>query len=202
MTEWASGISALLQVLFIDLVLAGDNAVVVGLAVAGLPAAERRRAVVLGIGIATVLRIVLATVTVSLLAIVGLVLAGGLLLLWVCWRMYRDLRAASTAAEARPAAKSLGAALWQIVVADVSMSLDNVLGVAGAARGHPYVLALGLVISVGLMGLAANALARVLERWRWVGWFGLAVVAFVALRMIWEGSREVVHEAGLGAGLF
>jgi YjbE family integral membrane protein len=187
----------LAQVLVIDLVLAGDNAVVVGLAVAGLPAEQRRRAIIVGIAGATVMRIALATVTVSLLEVIGLTLAGGLLLLWVCWRMYRDLR--GTRAEhvsASRAPKTLRAAMVQIMLADVSMSLDNVLAVAGAAREHPAVLVAGLTISVVLMAVAANLVARLLERWRWIAWVGLLIVVFVALRMIWEGGVQVAGNVG------
>src|SRR4051812_27838571 len=184
---------SLLQVLIIDLVLAGDNAIVVGLAVNGLPMEQRRRAIFLGVGAATVLRIAFAFVTLELLAIVGLLLAGGLLLLWVCWKMYRELRPASRhhAAEHVQPAKSLRQAMTQIMLADVSMSLDNVLAVAGAAREHPWVLVLGLAVSVVLMGAAASLMARLLERYRWLAWGGLAIVLYIAIRMIWEGGHEV-----------
>lgn len=186
------------QVLLIDVVLAGDNAVVVGLAVAGLPAAQRSRAIVLGIAAATVIRILFAAVTLRLLAIIGLTLAGGLLLLWVCWRMWRELRRAPPAeGEIRPA-KSLGQAMLQIVVADISMSLDNVLAVAGASEGHPWLLAAGLVISVVLMGIAAGALARMLDRFRWIAWAGLMIVLYVAIKMIWSGSFEVMEAVDHG----
>jgi YjbE family integral membrane protein len=187
---------ALAQVLIIDLVLAGDNAIVVGLAVAGLPVVQRRRAILLGVGAATALRIVFAFVTLELLAIIGLLLAGGLLLLWVCWRMYRELRPSHRqrdAAEKAPPAKTLGQAMLQITLADLSMSLDNVLAVAGAAREHPWVLVLGLGVSVVLMGAAAALVARLLERYRWLAWIGLAIVLYIALRMIWEGGHEVWH---------
>lgn len=184
---------ALLQVLLIDLVLAGDNAIVVGLAVNGLPEQHRRRAIFLGVSAATVLRIIFALVTLRLLAIVGLLLAGGLLLLWVCWRMYRELRPAARHDTAAPAApKTLRAAMLQIVLADVSMSLDNVLAVAGAAREHPWILVLGLTISVVLMGAAASLVARLLDRYKWLAWVGLAIVLYIACKMIWEGSHEVV----------
>jgi YjbE family integral membrane protein len=192
-------ISALLSVMIIDLMLAGDNAIIVGMAAAGLPREQRRRVVLLGIVAATVLRIVLATVAVSLLAIVGLTLAGGILLLWVAWKLYRELRtqhaaAAEGAAEGQPP-KTFGQAVFQIVLADVSMSLDNVLAIAGAARDHPWVLMLGLLLSVALMALASNLLARLLARHRSIAWVGLVVVAMVALRMIYEGSSEVMHHA-------
>lgn len=184
---------ALLQVLLIDLVLAGDNAIVVGLAVNGLPAEQRRRAILFGVAAATLLRIGLALVTLQLLVIVGLLLAGGLLLLWVCWRMYRELRrgnAAHVNADAAP--KTMRAAMFQIVLADLSMSLDNVLAVAGAAREHPWVLVAGLAISVVLMGAAASLVAQLLERYRWLAWIGLAIVLYISCKMIWEGSHEVL----------
>jgi len=183
---------ALLQVLLIDLVLAGDNAIVVGLAVNGLPAEQRRRAIFLGVAAATVLRIVFALVTLQLLAIVGLLFAGGALLLWVCWKMYRELRrphGAHVAATAAP--KTMRAAMIQIMLADISMSLDNVLAVAGAAREHPWVLVLGLAISVVLMGAAASLVARLLDRYRWLAWIGLAIVLYISLKMLWEGGHEV-----------
>lgn len=184
---------ALFQVLLIDLVLAGDNAIVVGLAVNGLPVEQRRRAILFGVAAATLLRIGFALVTLQLLAIVGLLLAGGVLLLWVCWRMYRELRRGDAAhADVAAAPKSMRAAMFQIVLADLSMSLDNVLAVAGAAREHPWVLVLGLAISVVLMGAAASLVARLLERYRWLAWVGLAIVLYISCKMIWEGSHEVV----------
>jgi YjbE family integral membrane protein len=186
-------LTALAQVLLIDLVLAGDNAVVVGLAVAGLPPADRRRAIAAGIAAATVLRIGLAGVTLSLLDIIGLALAGGLLLLWVCWRMFRELRHKPKAETVVPAQKTLGAAMLQIALADISMSLDNVLAVAGAARSHPWVLVVGLALSVVLMGVAANFIARLLEQWRWISWVGLLIVTYVAVKMIWDGTLQVRH---------
>jgi YjbE family integral membrane protein len=186
-------LGVLAQVLMIDLMLAGDNAVVVGMAVAGLPPAERRRAILLGIAGAPVIRGAGALVALRLLAVVGLSFAGGVLLLWVCWRMYRELRRPPAAEEPVRPAKSLRMALAQIMVADLSMSLDNVLAVAGAAHGHPYVLAAGLMISVLLMGAAAHALARLLDSQRWIAWAGLAIVLFVALRLIWEGYGEVAR---------
>lgn len=193
-----SPLSALLQVLLIDLTLAGDNAVVVGLAVAGLPAHQKRPAILVGIGAATFLRIALGSVTLQLLEIVGLVLAGGVLLLWVCWKMYRELRAtpAEHAAEAAKP-KTLRQAMIQIVVADVSMSLDNVLAVAGAAVGHPWVLVTGLAVSVVLMGLAANFVAGLLEKHRWIAWVGLVIVLYVAVKMVWDGGHEVLAHVSL-----
>jgi len=190
-------LTALVQVLFIDLVLAGDNAVVVGMAVAGLPAIQKRRAILFGIGAATVIRIGMATAALQLLDIVGLTLAGGLLLLWVCWRMYRELRPRERGEHVAPPARSLRLATLQIVLADLSMSLDNVLAVAGAAHGHPWVLAAGLAMSVLLMGAAASLIASLLERWRWIAWVGLAIVLYVAMKLIWEGSHQVAASFGI-----
>jgi YjbE family integral membrane protein len=196
----ADALSALLQVIMIDLVLAGDNAIVIGLAAAGLPKDQRARAILIGIIAATVLRICFAAATTQLLAIVGLLLAGGILLLWVCWKMWRELRAghqhdvdALDAAETEggPARKSFAQAAWQIVVADISMSLDNVLAVAGAAREHPAVLVFGLILSVALMGIAASFIAKLLQRHRWIAYVGLLVILYVALDMIYRGAHEV-----------
>lgn len=185
-------LTALAQVVLIDIALAGDNAVVVGLAVVGLPSAQKRPAIILGIAGATAIRVALGTVAVTLLAVIGLLLAGGLLLLWVCWRMYRELRRRHPRAAANPTPrKTLPEAMIQIVLADLSMSLDNVLAVAGAAYGSPWVLVTGLILSVVLMGVAANLLSRVLEQQRWVAWAGLLVVLYVAVRMIWEGGWQV-----------
>jgi YjbE family integral membrane protein len=186
-------LSAFAQVLVIDVALAGDNAVVVGMAVAGLPARQQRPAIILGIGEATLVRIGFGAVALRLLEILGLLLAGGLLLLWVCWKMYRELRHhahADASGAARPR-KTLAQAMAQIVLADVSMSLDNVLAVAGASGGSPWVLAAGLTISVVLMGIAAGLLARILERQRWIAWVGLLIVLSVALHMIWQGAQAV-----------
>ena len=188
---------ALAQVLFIDLVLAGDNAVVVGLAVAGLQETQKNRAIVFGIGAAAALRLALAFVAVRLMAVIGLMLAGGLLLLWVCWRMYRELHPKrSTRGAAPPPAKTMRQALVQVALADLSMSLDNVLAVAGAAYEHPWVLIAGLGVSVLLIGLAARLVADLLERHRWLAWAGLAVVLFVALRLIWEGGHDLAAHLG------
>ena len=189
-------IAALLQVIMIDLVLAGDNAVVIGLAAAGLPPERRGRVILVGIAAATVLRLAFAAVAVELLATVGLLLAGGILLLWVCWKMWRELRGQGAHdADATPAAKvprkTFAQATWQIVVADVSMSLDNVLAVAGAARDHPAALVFGLALSVVLMGVAAGIIARLLSRHRWIAYVGLAIILYVALDMIWRGAHEV-----------
>jgi len=185
-------LTALAQVVLIDITLAGDNAVVVGLAVAGLPPKQKRPAIILGIAAATAIRVALGTIAVELLAVIGLLLAGGLLLLWVCWRMYRELRGRHPRAAGGPQ-KTLRQAIVQIVLADLSMSLDNVLAVAGAAFGSPWVLVAGLVLSVVLMGVAANLLANVLERQRWIAWGGLLIVLYVALHMVWQGGFEVAH---------
>jgi YjbE family integral membrane protein len=181
------------QVLFIDLVLAGDNAVVIGLAVNGLPAAQRRKAIWAGIGGATVIRIAFALVAVKMLALIGLTLAGGILLLWVVWKSARELKAGQGGHAAVQASGRLRTAISRIIVADLSMSLDNVLAVAGAAHAHPAVLALGLVVSVALMGIAASLVARLLTRFRFLAWVGLAIVLYVSLEMIWQGSFQVLH---------
>ncbi|HEY1933784.1 MAG TPA: YjbE family putative metal transport protein [Acetobacteraceae bacterium] len=185
-------LTALAQVMLIDIALAGDNAVVVGMAVAGLHPRQKRPAIILGIGGATVIRMALGAVALQLLAVIGLLLAGGVLLLWVCWKMYRELRRLHRIGLGTDGAgKTLGQAMVQIVLADLSMSLDNVLAVAGAANGHTWILLLGLMLSVVLMGLAANLLAHVLERQRWIAWVGLLIVLYVALKMIWHGWIEV-----------
>ena len=189
-------LAILAQVLMIDLVLAGDNAVVIGLAVARLPKAQQRRAILIGIGAATVIRIGLALVALRLLAIIGLTLAGGLLLLYVAWKSWREFRRAPLAS-GPPAPARLREAVLRIIVADLSMSLDNVLAVAGAARNNPGLLAAGLVVSVGLMGFAANIVARLLARHRWLVWVGLAIVLYVALAMIYGGSMQVASHFGI-----
>lgn len=186
-----SDLIALLQVVLIDVTLAGDNAVVVGLAVAGLPKPMRMRAIWAGIGAATLIRVALSAVAVSLLKIVGLTLAGGLLLLWVCWKMFRELRSQHAHRTGAQPRKTLWTVIRRIVVADLSMSLDNVLAVAGAARDHLWIMVGGLGLSVVLMAVAANLLAGLLERHRWVAWFGLAVVVYVAGEMIVHGWPEV-----------
>ncbi len=199
-------LAALLQVILIDLTLAGDNAVVIGLAAAGLPREQRNKAILVGVLAATLLRIIFAGLAIQLLQIVGLLFAGGVLLLWVCWKMWRELslsrheqaKAAESladgsangdAADAAPR-KTFAQAAWQIVIADVSMSLDNVLAVAGAAREHPVVLIFGLALSIALMGLAASFLARLLQRWRWIAYLGLAIILYVAGDMIYRGAIE------------
>ena len=186
------GFVALLQVLMIDVVLAGDNAVVIGLAAARVPLAMRKKVILWGLLAAVLLRIAMAAVAVQLLAIIGLMLAGGILLLWVCWRMWRDLSGDKThiIPEIETGA-SVKKAITQILIADVSMSLDNVLAVAGAARDHLDVLIIGLLMSVALMGAAASYIAKLLERYRWIAYIGLAIVVYVALSMIWHGYQEV-----------
>ena len=197
----ASAVTAFFEILFIDIVLAGDNAIVVGALAAGLPPDQRKKVILIGVIAALVLRIAFALVVSQLLQIVGLVLAGGILLLWVAWRMYRELQHKGESPGSdeitgdehsgmRPARTFAGAA-WGVALADVSMSLDNVLAVAGAARDHPYVLVFGLVLSVLLMGVAANFIARYIERYRWIGWVGLFVILWVALKMIYEGAAHV-----------
>ncbi len=197
-------ITTLIQVIMIDLVLAGDNAVVIGLAAAGLPADQRKRAVVIGIFTATALRIVGASLATQLLQILGLVLAGGILLLWVCWKMWRELQTTSQQSggnepldETGGSRKTFGQATLQIVVADVSMSLDNILALAGAAREHPFVLAFGLLLSIALMGVAAELIARLLQNHRWIAYLGLAVILYVACEMIYRGAHEVIGARGL-----
>ncbi|HET6520386.1 MAG TPA: YjbE family putative metal transport protein [Geminicoccaceae bacterium] len=207
--SFISGLVAFGSVVVIDIVLAGDNALVVGLAASGLPAAQQRRVIALGIGIALVCRIAFAVIAVQLLAIIGLLLAGGLLLLWVAWKMWRDLRAmhhhhhGEKTVEGVPVEgprnphgggqpKTFRSAVVQVAVADVSMSLDNVLAVAGAARDHIWLLIFGLALSIALMGVAAGFIARYMERYPWLSYIGLAVVTYVALSMIWHGAEEVL----------
>ena len=188
------GLLALAQVLMIDIVLAGDNAVVIGLAAARVPTHLRGKVILWGLAAAVILRIGLASVAVSLLQIIGLTLAGGILLLWVSWRFWRDISGAHGKAHGEiDTTTSLRRAILQIVLADVSMSLDNVLAVAGAARDHLDVLAIGLLLSVALMGIAANLIARLLEHYRWISYLGLAIVIYVALSMIWSGSHDVIE---------
>ncbi|MCG8271654.1 TerC family protein [Aquamicrobium sp. NLF2-7] len=211
MTEFFTGdaLTALLQVIMIDLVLAGDNAIVIGLAAAGLPKEQRAKAILIGIIAATVLRIGFAAATTQLLQIVGLLLAGGVLLLWVCWKMWRELRHSAAeeaqgmealtesdidkdgAVAGKAPRKTFAQAAWQIVIADVSMSLDNVLAVAGAARDHPGVLIFGLALSIALMGLAASFIARILQKHRWIAYVGLVIILYVAGEMIYRGAMEV-----------
>jgi YjbE family integral membrane protein len=217
--ELASQATALGQVLMIDLVLAGDNAVAVGLAAAALAPELRKKAILIGLAAAVVLRIGFALITVQLLAIIGLLLAGGILLLWVCWKMWRELQEQRTHDQAEAEAelatamsahhgggpppealglkqKSFGAALIQIMIADVTMSLDNVLAVAGAAHEHPWIMVFGLILSIALMGLAATFIAKLLTRHRWIGYVGLVIVLYVALHMVWDGGRSVIVRTG------
>ncbi|WP_205466571.1 YjbE family putative metal transport protein [Novosphingobium sp. BW1] len=193
-----AALAAFGQVLMIDLLLAGDNAIVVGALAAGLPAADRKKVILIGIGAALVLRIVFALAVTWLLGVVGLIFAGGLLLLWVAWKFWRELREDVGQSTGSPeiegdqhsglkSAKSFAGAAWAVAVADVSMSLDNVLAVAGAAREHPGILIVGLLLSVVLMGVAANFIARYIERYRWIAYIGLAVILYVACKMIYEG---------------
>ncbi len=212
-----SEITALISVVVIDLVLAGDNAVVVGMAAAGLRPAIRHKAIIYGIAAAALLRIIFAIFTTQLLGVLGLPLAGGLLLLWVAWKLLREIRAgyqadpayaapagASATAAAAPTGgrqKTFSQALLQIVVADVSMSLDNVLAVAGTARHHIWVLVIGLTLSVALMGVAANLVAGLLRKHPWISYLGLALIAIVALHMIWDGGHQVASAAA-HAGFF
>ena len=204
-----SELSALVQVILVDLVLAGDNAIVIGMAVVGLPAHLRGRVLVLGIAAATGLRVVFALLTVYLLQIIGLLLAGGILLLWVSWKLWRELRVQSQQQQAarnikamadgepvegvQAPVKSLRSAVTQIIVADVSMSLDNVLAVAGVARDHLWVLIFGLVLSIAFMGLAAALIARILARNHWIGYLGLVVILYVSVSMIYDGTIQVIQ---------
>jgi YjbE family integral membrane protein len=205
-------LTALFQVIMIDLVLAGDNAIVIGLAAAGLPKHQRAKVIFWGIAAATIMRIGFASVTVQLLQIIGLLLAGGVLLLWVCWKMWRELRQpahgmAGLETAGGPAnfdfpmpddqqKKTIGQAIWQIIVADVSMSLDNVLAVAGASREFPMILIFGLILSIALMGIAASFIAGLLQKHRWIAYVGLAIILYVAIDMCYRGSLEVWPYAG------
>ena len=194
-------VTAFFEILFIDIVLAGDNAIVVGALAAGLPPEQRKKVILIGVLAALVLRVVFALIVTQLLQVVGLVLAGGLLLMWVAWRMYREIRHEEESPGSEEilgdersgvrSARTFTSAAWGVAVADVSMSLDNVLAVAGAARDHPWVLVFGLVLSVLLMGVAANVIARYIERYRWIAWVGLLVILWVALKMVYEGAGHV-----------
>ena len=206
----ASAVTAFFEILFIDIVLAGDNAIVVGALAAGLPAEQRKKVIMIGVAAALVLRVAFALLVSQLLQVVGLVLAGGILLLWVAWKMYRELRHKGESGGSEEVtgdehsglkpAKSFASAAWGVALADVSMSLDNVLAVAGAARDHPYVLVFGLILSVLLMGLAANLIAKYIDRYRWIAWGGLLVILWVACKMIYEGAGHVApHIAPLFA---
>jgi YjbE family integral membrane protein len=196
-----SAITAFFEILFIDIVLAGDNAIVVGALAAGLPAEQRKKVILIGVIAALILRIIFALLVSQLLQIVGLVLAGGILLLWVAWRMFRELQhngeskgsdeVAGDEHSGMKPAKTFASAAWGVALADVSMSLDNVLAVAGAAREHPWVLIFGLILSVLLMGAAANIIARYIDRYRWIAWGGLVVILWVSVKMIYDGAQHV-----------
>ncbi|TKD51927.1 TerC family protein [Sphingomonas baiyangensis] len=203
-----SALAAFMSVLMIDLVLAGDNAIVVGALAAGLPADQRRKVILIGIGAALILRIAFALIVSWLMGVVGLIFAGGLLLLWVSWKFWREIREGHGESTGSPEiggdedsglrpAKSFAGAAWAVAVADVSMSLDNVLAVAGAAREHPGIMVVGLLLSVALMGLAANFIAKLIDRYRWIAYFGLAVIVFVALKMIYEGWTGTEDTLGI-----
>ena len=189
--------STLIQVILIDLLFAGDNAIAVGLVAAGLPQSQRTKVIAAGIGLAVILRIIFAVATVQLLKIPGLLLLGGLLLLWVSWRLYVDLRQRTASEDAGGDAVESNSltfkqALFQILAADVSMSLDNVLAVAGVAREHIAILIFGLVLSVVLMLVAATLIANILNRHRWIAYIGIAIILFVAGSMMWEGTQDIV----------
>jgi YjbE family integral membrane protein len=214
-------IAALFQVVMIDLALAGDNAIVVGMAAAGLPEHQRTRAILFGMAGATALLVIFAGITTQLLKLVGLLFAGGVLLLWVCWKMWRELRVTANQEEEEAAVealtgldinadgavtgytprKTLPQAAGQIIIADLSMSLDNVLAVAGAAREHPVVLIFGLSLSILLMGVAARFIASLLHKYRWIGYLGLAVILYVALGMVFRGAQELTPVVSAVAGL-
>jgi YjbE family integral membrane protein len=196
-------LTAFIQVVLVDLVLAGDNAIVIAMAVASFPSRQRARLLMIGIAAATAVRVVFAVATVHLMQVVGLMLAGGVLLLWVCWKLWREIEAVRTlqlspaggASHPVPAEKTVRQAITQIVVADISMSLDNVLAVAGVARDHTWVLVFGLILSIAFMGFCATLLARWLQRYPWIAYLGLITILYVACAMVWDGSMEVVHGA-------
>ncbi|MBL8808450.1 MAG: YjbE family putative metal transport protein [Rhodospirillales bacterium] len=206
MAQWAM----LGTVIMVNFVLSGDNAIVVGMAAAGLPKEQRKKALWFGIIAATVLRVVFALAATQLLQIVGLLLAGGVLLLWVSWKLWREISPADDRLEAEGEAllegqmvehvgetKTFWDAIWQILIADVSMSLDNVLAVAGAARSDPFILGVGLIVSVLLMGVAAAAIAKLIERHRWIAYVGLALIVYISIKMIWDGGHEVLAATGI-----
>jgi len=216
----SNAVAAMIQVVMIDLVLAGDNAVVIGLAAAGLPPEQRKRAITIGILAATALRILCASIATQVLQVIGLSLAGGILLLWVCWKMWREIKTESQdqnrghempvdyalghdgTVAGRVRRKTLGQAALQIVVADVSMSLDNVLAIAGAAREHPFVLVFGLLLSITLMGVAADWISRLLQKHRWIAYVGLAIILYVASEMIYRGAHELEPVIGVVGSTF
>jgi YjbE family integral membrane protein len=203
---WLAELSAFFQVILVDLVLAGDNAIVIAMVVANFPARQRAQLLMMGICAATVVRVIFAVATVHLMQIVGLMLAGGLLLLWVCWKLWREIESVR-AMELSPAGiygssppvqtKTVGRAITQIVIADISMSLDNVLAVAGVARNHTWVLIFGLTLSIAFMGFCATVLARWLQRYHWIAYIGLLTILYVACAMVWDGSMEVVRGASV-----
>jgi len=203
---WLAELSAFFQVILVDLVLAGDNAIVIAMVVANFPARQRAQLLMMGICAATVVRVIFAVATVHLMQIVGLMLAGGLLLLWVCWKLWREIESvramelspAGIYGSAPPVAtKTVGRAITQIVIADISMSLDNVLAVAGVARNHTWVLIFGLTLSIAFMGFCATVLARWLQRYHWIAYIGLLTILYVACAMVWDGSMEVVRGASV-----
>ncbi len=204
---WVAEVSAFLQVILVDLVLAGDNAIIIAMVVANFPARQRAQLLMIGIGAATLVRIIFAIATVHLMQIVGLMLAGGLLLLWVCWKLWREIQSVKSmelspaggayAGAPAPPQRTVRQAITQIVVADISMSLDNVLAVAGIARDHTWVLVFGLALSVAFMGFCATLLARWLQKYPWIAYVGLLTILYVAGAMIWDGSMEVVRGASL-----
>ena len=216
----SNAVAAMIQVVMIDLVLAGDNAVVIGLAAAGLPPEQRKRAITIGILAATALRILCASIATQVLQVIGLSLAGGILLLWVCWKMWREIKTESQdqnrghemlvdyalghdgTVAGRVRRKTLGQAALEIVVADVSMSLDNVLAIAGAAREHPFVLVFGLLLSITLMGVAADWISRLLQKHRWIAYVGLAIILYVASEMIYRGAHELEPVIGVVGSTF
>jgi YjbE family integral membrane protein len=208
-----SAMTAFATVVLLDIALAGDNAIIVGALAAGLPAEQRRKVIMVGILAALILRIIFAIGVLYGLESFkeyGLVLGGGLLLLWVAWKMYRELQPRGDPGGSpevggdehsgiRPA-RSFASAAWAVAIADVSMSLDNVLAVAGAAREHPGIMVIGLILSVALMGIAANVIARYIERYRWIAWVGLVVIIYVAGKMIWEGWHDIQPAASAFIG--
>ena len=203
--EYAEHFYKLVQIIFVDLVLAGDNAIIIGMVAAGFTKEYRRKVILYGVGVAVILRIVFALITVQLLAIKGLLIIGGLLLLWICWKLYVDLRspyltpipAADSQTEAEEESEKsnppLHKAIFNIVLADVSMSLDNVLAVAGIADGHSGLLVIGLALSVFFMTVAAALIADILQKHRWIGFVGLMVILYVGLKMVWEGYLQLVQ---------
>ncbi|MBF0434263.1 MAG: YjbE family putative metal transport protein [Magnetococcales bacterium] len=204
-TEWLVQLTAFVQIVFIDLVLAGDNAIVVGMAAASVPPENRRQVIVLGTGAAILLRVLFALITLQLLQIVGLKLAGGLLLLYVAWQMFRDLRTHSQNNSDNDQKlqgdtsikKSVASAVWQVALADLSMSLDNVLAVAGAAKDHPGILVAGLVLAVVMMAFAANYIAQLIQKKPWIAWIGLAIILYVAMDMTWRGYLQIAPNLNL-----